>query len=403
MSVSSVPTIALTDAGYVVPSESALLAGALADINSAFGGGLVASLDTPQGQLATSLAALVGSQNGQLALLLNSYDPARATGRIQDAIGRLYFLEREPSRSTVVPAVCIGKTGVIIPQGALIESNAGDVYVIQESGTIGGSGSVTLTADALMAGPVACPVGAITRIVQAIPGWDSVTNLVEGVIGADAEDPKDFERRRAASVAINSEGPYAAVQAAILAAPGVLDAYVTGNNTGSAITLGGVSIKAHSLYASVAGGAPADVGYALFSKIAPGCDMTGSTTVTVPDTAAPVLPYPTYSISYDVAAPTPIKVTVQMTNSLAVPANATQLVQAAVLAAFTGSDGGTRARIGQPILSSRFYAGIAGLGSWVQLISVLTGTTAPGTQTSVTLPINEVPTMSATDITLGLV
>ena len=402
MSGSSVPTIALTDTGYVVPSESAILAGAAADINAAFGGGLDTSLSTPQGQLATSLAALLGSQNGQLALLLNSYDPARATGRVQDALGRLYFLEREPSRSTVVPVVCAGKTGVIIPQGALVQSNAGDNYVLQTSGTIGGSGSVTITADAYTAGPIACPIGAITRIVQAIPGWDSVTNLVEGVIGTDAEDAKDFEARRATSVAINSRGPYDPIRAALLNTAGVLDAYVTGNNTGSAVTNGGVSIKAHSIYAVVAGGAPADIGYAIFSKITP-CDMTGGTTVTVPDTAAPVLPYPTYSISYDVAVPTPVKVAVQISNSLAVPADAQAQVQAAVLAAFTGSDGGTRARIAQPILSSRFYAGIVGLGSWSNLISVLIGTTAPGTMTSLTLPINEVPTMSATDITLGLV
>ncbi len=401
MSGSNVPTIALTDTGYVVPAESAILAGALADINAAFGGGLVASLSTPQGQLATSLAALIGSQNGQLALLLNAYDPARATGRIQDAIARLAFLERQASRPTVVPVVCAGKTGVVIPAGALVESNSGDTYVIQASGTIGGSGTVTLSANAFVPGPLACPIGSITRIVKAIGGWDSVTNLVEGVIGITTENAKDFERRRAASVTINSRGPYAPIQAALLAAPGVLDAYVTGNNSGTAITKGGVSIKAHSVYASVAGGAPADVGYAIFSKISP-CDMTGSTTVTVQDTAAQATPYPTYAISYDVAAPTPIKVTVQMTNSLAVPADAQAQVQAAVLAAFVGADKGPRARIGQPLLSSRFYAGIAALGPWVQLVSVLIGTTAPGTQTSVTLPINQVPTMSAADITLEL-
>ena len=76
----------------------------MADINAAFGGGLNQSLSSPQGQLATSIAAIIGSCNDSFVNLTNQMNPAFADRHFQDAIAELYFLFREGSTATVVRA-----------------------------------------------------------------------------------------------------------------------------------------------------------------------------------------------------------------------------------------------------------------------------------------------------------
>jgi hypothetical protein len=48
-------------------------------------------------------------------------------------------------------------------------------------------------------------------------------------------------------------------------------------------------------------------------------------------------------------------------------------IQNAIVGAFAGEDGGLRARIGSTVYASRFYAPVASLGSWVQIISIQVG------------------------------
>src|ERR1019366_9461259 len=74
-----------------------------------------------------------------------------------------------------------------------------------------------------------------------------------------------------------------------------------------------------------------------------------------------------------IAAPLPIAFAVKIFASTGVPANAAALIQAALISAFNGGDGGPRAKIGSTLFASRFYASIATLGSWAQIISLLIG------------------------------
>ncbi|MCP8712982.1 hypothetical protein IGB19_35380, partial [Streptomyces sp. AC04842] len=118
MATSQVPRVQFTPEGLVLPEESEILAGVLADMDSAFGGGLNKSLETPQGQLASTTTAIIGDKNSEFASYVNQVDPAFAAGRMQDAIGRIYFLDRKPGTATTVIATCMGLTGVTIPVGA---------------------------------------------------------------------------------------------------------------------------------------------------------------------------------------------------------------------------------------------------------------------------------------------
>ena len=51
-----------------------------ADINAAFGGNLNQALNTPQGQLASSIAAILGNVDDTFAFYTSQTDPAFALG-----------------------------------------------------------------------------------------------------------------------------------------------------------------------------------------------------------------------------------------------------------------------------------------------------------------------------------
>ena len=79
----SVPQPTFGDQGFVAPLESDVLAGTTADINAAFGGNLNPALSTPQGQLASSEAAIIAASNNTFVFLTNMFDPAYSLGRYE--------------------------------------------------------------------------------------------------------------------------------------------------------------------------------------------------------------------------------------------------------------------------------------------------------------------------------
>ncbi|WP_048996451.1 baseplate J/gp47 family protein [Burkholderia multivorans] len=402
MSVSTnVPSVQFNTTGVVLPAEADILSGVQADINSAFGGGVNPALNTPQGQLAQSFAAIIGDKNNQIAEIANQVNPDYADGRWQDAIGRIYFLDRNPAQPTVLQVTCVGLSGTVIPVGATVSDANGNLYACTTAGTIPAGGSITLQFSALVAGPT--PVPATVSIYQAISGWDTAT-VVSGVVGNNVESRSDFEYRRQNSVALNGRGSLPSIYAAVFDVSGVLDVYVAENTTSAPITLGSsnYTLAPHSIYVAAVGGASADIAQAIWLKKDVGADYNGNTSVTVTDTSGYNIPYPTYTVKYQIAAPLPILFAVQIANNANLPADIVTQVQNAIISAFAGGDGGPRARIGSTIFASRFYSPVAALGVNVSILSILIGTTAAN-QTSVQVGIDQVPTVTAANISVTLV
>lgn len=400
----SVPKVAFSDTGVSIPDESDILDGVLADMDAAFGGGMNKGLTTPQGQLAQSLTAIVGDKNDRLAELLSLWDPDTASGRWQDGIARIYFIDRIAASGTVVTATLSGLVGTPIPAGSVAQDASGYLYSSLAAATIGTTGTVTVDFQCQTTGPIACPVGALSRIYKAVTGWERITNTTAGTPGVDVESRADFELRRRRSVAANAINSPQAVYAAVLDVDGVVDAYVMDNPTGSVKVVGSsnYSMLPHSLYVAVAGGTSASIAAAIWSKKPVGCDYNGNTTGMVEDTNYD-RPRPTYTVRWVTPAAVPVFFTVQIAQNPNLPANIATLVKTAIVAAFNGADGGSRARIGATLYAGRFYAGVAAADANVQILSVTLGTTAPGTGTSVTMGIDQRPTIDPSNITVTLV
>lgn len=380
MADTSVPQPTFGPNGFVAPSEADVLAGVQADIDAAFGGGLNPALSTPQGQLASSETAIIGDSYAMFIWFCNQVDPAYNSGRMQDGIGRIYFIERFAARPTAVTATCSGLTGVKIPIGALARAADGNLYVCQEAGTIPDSGSVDLTFACAVPGPIPLSAGSLNQIYQTIFGWDSVTNAADGALGRNVESRSEFEERRRVSTGINSMGPLPAILGAVLQVPNVLDAFVTENVAMTNTVIGGVTIGPKSMYVCVLGGDSQTIGEAIWSRKMPGCGYNGNVLVTVEDPSPEYLPpAPAYSVAFMRPRIVDFAVLVTLQNSNAIPSDALAQIQAVIISAFAGADGGPRAKIGSIVYASRYYAPVISLGSWAQqVVSIKVGRVGRG-------------------------
>jgi len=175
-----------------------------------------------------------------------------------------------------------------------------------------------------------------------------------------------------------------------------------GSATAMTSGVGGVRMVPHSILVSVYGGDPDAVGRAIWSKKMPGSNYNGNTTVTVLDTANFSPPYPAYDVTFYIPTPTAVKFAVTMQSNPVLPSDAVAQVRAAIIAAFNGQDGGPRARMGAWIFATRFVGNIAALGSWALVYQIQVGV-GTANQTSVILPVTQIPTITAADISVNFV
>jgi uncharacterized phage protein gp47/JayE len=422
----SVPQIQFTDNGLIIPTEAAVLAGTQADFNAAFGGGLNPALNTPQGQLASSQAAIVADKDSQIAYLANQFDPQYAEGRFQDALARIYFLTRKPATSTAVTCTLGGLPGTVVPAGTFAYDTSGNKYVLLGTVTIGAGSTVSSSWQNANTGPIPCPANTLTRVGQAVSGWDTITNPSAGSLGTDVESRADFEFRRQNSVAINGEGTCPALYGTIFEVANVLDCFIYDNYTGTVQSgdplPGGTRnstnypLAAHSVFICVLGGNDQDIANAIWGKKDVGCDYSahpsgaapvpGNGTVsdnTVLDTSGYSFPQPSYQVSFLRPGALPIFFAVQIANTPNLPANIVTLIQNAIIAQFNGGNGNARARIGSAVLAAQFYAAVSNVGNFVVLLQIAVGTSASPTGDEVQVGIDQTPTISAGNITVTLV
>jgi hypothetical protein len=369
----NVPPITWVNGMPVVPTEQAILAGRQADFTAAYGTGLNLAPTTPQGQVIASDTAIIGDANSQIAFVASQVDPDQSEGSWQDAIGAIYFLQRIAGAGSVKTVTCIGAVGTPIPAGALIQDPSGFLWAATGVITIG-SGPTSGTFQCQTTGPIAWPGNTPITILTQVNGWDQAVSTSAAALGRNVEGRAAFENRRRNSVAINSHGTTDTIKANVLAVANVLSAFAIDNGSGGAITVGSTSftVAAHSILVSVFGGAAADIAQAIWTGKDGGCGYNGNTSAVVFDTSYPVGSQPSYTITWQTAAPTPVYFAVTLQNNTSLPANIKALVQAAVLATFNGTDaaGSVPAGIGLTISGSRYSTQINLISSAVNIENI---------------------------------
>jgi uncharacterized phage protein gp47/JayE len=399
----NVPAIQFTPGGVVLPTEAEILAGVQADQNAAAGGSLSSTLTSPQGQEAQSATAIIGAKNGEIAFLVNQFDPDNASGKWQDGLGQLYFMTRIAASGSVVPVLLTGLVGATVLAGALVQDPSGYLWSLLADATFTVSGNVTADFQCQTTGPIALANGVSLIIYKAQVGWETATTSGTAVPGNDVESRADFEWRRQNSVASNSQNCVDATLGSVLAVPGVLDCYVIDNPQPTTVNTGVTNypVVRNSIYVAAVGGAAADVAQAIWVKKPPGCNYNGNTSFTVTDTAN--TGKPTYVVSWETPTSEPVFITVNIANNPNLPSNIIALAQAAVLAAFNGQDGGSRSRIASTTYSGRFYAGLYAINPNVNVESVFLGLSASPTATALAMGIDQSPTLAQSNIVVNLI
>lgn len=417
----NVPPIVWTPEGIELPTDADILTGVTADWNTAFGGNLNPQLSSPQGQLESSETAIVADKNSNIAYITNQVDPQFAQGRFQDAIGRIYFMTRLSAAPTVLSATLGGTIGALIPQGTLAVDSAQNVYQLAGPVTIGSDGTVTGAFSNLATGPISYSGSGSLQIYQVTPGLDTITGVTQLALGRNVESSQAFELRRQNIVAANSQGTLDAIYAAVYQVSGVLFCFVLDNPSGATVDYGATNypLAPHSLYVAVVGGSASAVANAIWTPKNDGASYSawpnppGGPTVPGEGTVVTEVvydtrysnPQPAYNVSWITPASAPVYFALTFNDPNSALSSYLTAIQDAIIAQFNGEGGTAPEGIGSLIAASNYYAAVltAIVGSGMTLVSMFVGLSASPSGYEAQIGIDQVPTITAGNITASTV
>ena len=165
-----IPDIEITENGIIAPSTDEVLAGVWEILKSAFGSNLNTSMNTSQGQLATSLTAIIQNERNKWIQLMNQIDPQYSTGIWQDAIGELYFIDRQSQTFSIAEIRLYGLNGTIVPAGYRIADVAGNIWETTSQLIIDSTGYIDGFVQCTVAGPIEASIDTITSVLVALAG-----------------------------------------------------------------------------------------------------------------------------------------------------------------------------------------------------------------------------------------
>lgn len=392
-----IPKLEITQQGIIAPTTQEVIDGLWSLMKGAFGDKLNVSMDTPQGQLVTTLAAIITDERNQLIELFNQFDPRYADGQMQDAIGYLYFLQRKQATKSVAELTFNGLSGVTIPTGFQILDEAGLYWSTTGESRIGTNGLATVNASCNTAGMVSAQPNTINRIVRNISGLDSVTNNAAAVIGRNAESRQEFELRREQSVAKSAKNMNSSTYGAVSNINDVIDCYVVDNPSDATIKVGktNYSLIRNSIAVSVVGGDDNEIAKQILTKAGTGCAFVGNTAVTYEDIENfPYMP-PKYEIKFIRPTHIPVEFTVSFEDKNLLTFQEKEAVKNAILDEFKAGRG--KGQIAKRLIASDYICTVA-QSTTNRLLSIQVSRKGNASENYIDFGIDEFPVLSAEDI-----
>lgn len=394
--------IEFTKTGIVLKDASAIYTDVITDIVNAFlikNKVISADVNTPQGQIATSMTDIINNKNIDLLSLANQLDPQKTSGIFQDMLYKIWGLTRNPAKPTLVTCTCTGIEGITIygkneTNPSRASDTAGNTYVAQTTTVIGSGGTATVIFENEVGGATACPAHSLNSIITSQNGWDTIDNSSDGVVGSDIESDADFRARYTQLVANNSSGSAGALQTAISGLDGVLDVAVRENITDTPTLFNNYLIDGNHYAISILGGDNDEIAQVILDKKSI-ASQNGNTTITIVDSIT--------GQSYSFLIIRPIKlsyfVNVELENEALLPSDIVDTVKQAIYDNFYDN----RVRIASTTYASRFYKPMLDAYptldiSLVELASQPAGDTKTAYGTSVVCDLDQYPDLDIDDI-----
>lgn len=273
----------INSTGVIMPDTDILREEVCNEYRGVFGDDVITDDWTPQGVLInaeTKARSTVVENNAGLA---NQINPNLAGGVFLDAIWALTGGKRRGATYSQAVGKCRGVAGAIIPAGSRARTKNGDVFATVAQAVIGELGSIDVTFQAVESGPVPVPANSLTQIIDAVLGWESVSNETTGTLGRAEQSDVSARSQRRKTLALQGVSVTEAITSGLYSVPGVRSLAFRENYTDAEQVIDGVTMKPHSIYVCVDGGTDEAVGAMLLTRKSAGCGYNGNTTVDVSD------------------------------------------------------------------------------------------------------------------------
>lgn len=209
-----------------------------------------------------------------------SLNPDFAEGDAQDQLCSLTNIRRKAPTFSSVDCVCTGTPFTPLPAGRIISVGVnGARFSSVADAVIEAGGTVNVTFEAELEGPVQAPAGTLVTIVTAVAGWASVTNSLDADPGTDLEADATMRYRRIQALAAPGDTTEA-ILALLKGLDGVTNAMIFENTT---MDVDASGLPPKSFEAVVEGGDDVAIAAAIFSKKPAGITAYGGYTLNVTD------------------------------------------------------------------------------------------------------------------------
>lgn len=275
----------IVSTGVIVPDTADQLAQVQNEFRTAFGEDLDVSPETPQGVLIAAETESRDSVARNNAALANQINPNLAGGVFLDAIWALTGGQRFTAAPSVIRGVELGGVpGTPIPEGVIASVGSdGAQFQLTRAVVLDASGVSLGVFQSVENGAFPVGVGALNTIVTSVLGWETVSNPYAAEEGRSEESDIAARRRRRLTLALQGVALPEAIVSGINDLPAAKSMSFRENVTNAPVTIEGVALEPHSVYACVDGGLDNDIGLMLLRKKSMGAAWNGTTTVTVQD------------------------------------------------------------------------------------------------------------------------
>lgn len=271
----------LTSAGIAVESQTNIVAYLVSAYQSIYGPDVNVQSNSPDGQLIGIYAQSISDVLELVLDTYNSFAVDTAYGVRLDQLVALNGLVRIQGTYTLAQVVVTITQALTIPgldqttvPAFTVSDSAGNQYQLQTSYVAGSAGTPTLTFQAVDIGQIQTSANTITSIVTPTTGISTVNNpsVSADVIGIDEETDSQLKIRQQQSFQLASTGPADALEAALKNLPGIADALVIENDTGSVV--GDIQANSVWIILNITSATGAQIVQAIYSKKPVGCGLS---------------------------------------------------------------------------------------------------------------------------------
>jgi uncharacterized phage protein gp47/JayE len=388
--------------GATLDDYTTVRAALITKFQGSFGANIKTDDQSVFGMLASIMSEVITDQNDLIREAINARNPGTATGtHLSNIVQFNGLVRRNPSYSAVALTVVANTAGTTIPAGSLVQdpNDSSIEFETDAQVVLGASATGTVSATATTIGAVAASSGTLTKIVNPVFGWASVTNAADAVVGESAETSTDLRSRRKSVSRQHGLQTLEAIYRALTNIDSIGRCSLFENNTSQIDSHGQIG---HSVWAVCQGGADADIAEAIYKNKSAGIYTHGSTPITHNDPESG----DDYIINFDRVSEIETEIYLKIHKLTTYPADGDTLIKAALVDYYDGvfvmSDGETNNGfgIGEDVEYFRLLTAVNSVGGFK--LDIFTLGLSGGTLGIVDLPMarTELATLTTADITI---